>query len=222
MHHIEPWPFKPLPIVPTKIALMTQALTPPVHPQSSLRERANTLLQAQSTGLSIGKDASMALRVLFDLAATPETAHDALALLHELQVHQVELDLQNEELQSSRVDLEAACERQMQLHDASPGAQLVLNAKGVVLECNAQTLAQLRQTKPNVCGKPLSAWLVATDVPRLQAWLNQALGQKEASSLALMLRLPGGIDCPVIAAARANPLDNGILLTWVPAPADLS
>jgi hypothetical protein len=37
--------------------------------------------------------------VLHALASSPQTAADALTLLHELQVHQVELDLQAQELQ---------------------------------------------------------------------------------------------------------------------------
>lgn len=102
-------------------------------PTSSLRERAHTRLQANDAPTAgVAKNASDALRVLFDLASSPATAHDALALLHELQVHQVELDLQNEELQSSRAELEAAWTRQTQLHHASPSAQLVLDSSGVL------------------------------------------------------------------------------------------
>jgi PAS domain-containing protein len=188
------------------------------HPQSSLRERAKTLLQTQGAGLGVAKDASVALRVLFDLAASPSTAHDALALLHELQVHQVELDLQNEELLSSRAELEAACDRQMQLRDASPGALLVLDAQGCVLEVNALAENHLHTSGPKLVGKPLTGWLAAGDAPRVQAWLTQALTRQEAASLACTLRVPGHEDRAVIAAARANPLAPGTLLAWVDAP----
>jgi PAS domain-containing protein len=197
---------------------MTTANPSPLHPQSSLRERAKTLLQTQGAGLGVAKDASAALRVLFDLAASPTTAHDALALLHELQVHQVELDLQNEELQSSRAELEAACDRQMQLHDASPGAQLVLNEQGCVIEGNALAEQHLHASGPTLVGKALIGWLAVADVPRFQAWLTESMTRPEATSLAWTLRAPGREGRAVIAAARANPLAPGVLLAWVEAP----
>ncbi len=197
---------------------MTTTNASPAHPQSSLRERAKTLLQDQGAGLGVAKDASVALRVLFDLAASPSTAHDALALLHELQVHQVELDLQNEELLSSRAELEAACDRQTLLRDASPGAQLVLDAQGCVLEGNALAQQHLLASGPTLVGKALIGWLSAGDAPRVQAWLTQALTRQEATSLACTLRVPGHEGRAVIAAARANPLAPGTLLAWVDAP----
>ena len=197
---------------------MTTAHPSPAHPQSSLRERAKTLLQAQGPGLGVAKDASVALRVLFDLAASPSTAHDALVLLHELQVHQVELDLQNEELQSSRVELEAACDRQLQLRDASPGAQLVLDDQGRVIEGNALALQHLHASGPQLLGKALTGWLAAADVPRMQVWLSQALTRHQASSLAWVLQVPGHEGRAVVAAACANPLAPGVLLSWVDAP----
>ena len=198
---------------------MTSANRTPTSPPLNLRERAKTLLQAHGAGIGVAKDASAALRVLFDLAASPSTAHDALALLHELQVHQVELDLQNEELLSSRAELEAACDRQMLLRDASPGAQLVLDVNGCVIEGNALAHQHLHASGPTLEGKALTGWLAAADVPRVQAWLTQALTRQEAMSLALTLHVPGHDGRAVVAAARANPLAPGLLLAWVNAPA---
>jgi PAS domain-containing protein len=199
---------------------MTSANPSPTSSTLNLRERAKTLLQAHGAGIGVAKDASAALRVLFDLAASPSTAHDALALLHELQVHQVELDLQNEELLSSRAELEAACDRQMLLRDASPSAQLVLDDKGCVIEGNALAQQHLHASGPMLVGKDLTGWLAAADVPRVQAWLAHALTHQEAMSLALTLRVPGYESCSVIAAARANLLAPGVLLAWVEAPAN--
>lgn len=187
-------------------------------PQSSLRERAKTLLQARGAGLSEAKDASVALRVLFDLAASPNTAHDALALLHELQVHQVELDLQNEELQTSRAELEATCDRQHQLHNASACAQVMLDGQACLLECNDLALQHLNTTESLAHGKTLMPWLAAADVPRAQAWLALSLKGQPTPSLALVLRTPGREGRAVVAAARTNPLSPGVLLAWIDAP----
>jgi PAS domain-containing protein len=192
----------------------------PLHfqEQSSLRERAQTLIQVKGAGFNMAKDASVALRVLFDLASSPDTALDAITLLHELQVHQVELDLQNEELQSSRVDLESASERQLLLLEASPSAQLVLDNQHRVLECNAHAMACLKQTLPTCSGQPLTAWLTPEQSPQVQAWLTRAQNSPGALSMHLVLRVDGLDDRAVCASARANPLESGVLLAWVDMP----
>lgn len=192
----------------------------PLHfqQQSSLRERAQTLIQVKGAGFNMAKDASVALRVLFDLASSPDTALDAITLLHELQVHQVELDLQNEELQSSRVDLESASERQLLLLEASPSAQLVLDNQHRVLECNAHAMGCLKQTLPTCSGQPLTAWLTPEQSPQVQAWLTRAQNSPDALSMHLVLRVVGLADRVVCASARANPLELGVLLAWVDMP----
>ncbi|WP_199222056.1 hypothetical protein [Limnohabitans sp. Jir72] len=189
-----------------------------IHSPSVLRERAQALLQAKGASLTAAKDPSTALRVLFDLASSPDTAHDALALLHELQVHQVELDLQNEELQRSRAELESAWAYQLQWHDASPSAQLVLDEAGCLLECNAGALKSLNQDIQHVLGKRLETWLAAGDVPGVQAWLAVAQKSDQPVSLCLQLHAADQTMRSVCAAAQANPMAPGVLVAWVDLP----
>lgn len=187
-------------------------------PSPNLRERAQSRLHAKHTPTDVAKDASKALRVLFDLASSPATAHDALALLHELQVHQVELDLQNEELQSSRAELEASWTRQTQLMDASPSAQLILDGSGCLAACNVQALRCLAQSWPQLLGKPLNTWICPMDRPRVQAWRKNAEQRSQPISLGFSLQAGGATARAVWAAACANPLSPGVLMSWVDAP----
>eukprot|EP01030_Chromulinospumella_sphaerica_P004249 gene4249-4160_t len=82
-----------------------------------LMETLRTLTPWNASGTWI--DATQALRVLFDLAANADTAADALALLHELQVHQVELDLQTEELSQSLLQLDLLMAQSQRIGSAS-------------------------------------------------------------------------------------------------------
>jgi len=70
--------------------------------RDDLRSRAVVHLNGPDARAHAG--ASAAFGVLYELASSPSTAPDALALLHELQVHQVEVDLQDEELRHARVE----------------------------------------------------------------------------------------------------------------------
>jgi len=77
-----------------------------------------------------------ALTLLHSLAAKPETAGDALKLLHELQVHQVELDLQQEQTQQECSQHIEDLAQYNALFDFAPFAYLSLGPEGVVLAAN--------------------------------------------------------------------------------------
>jgi nitrogen fixation/metabolism regulation signal transduction histidine kinase len=187
----------------------------PVNVSMALRDRAQALLEAKGASLTAAKDPSRALRVLFDLASSPDTAPDALALLHELQVHQVELDLQQEELQRSRAELEAAWAYQLQWHDASPSAQLVIDETGRLMECNAGALKALQQDLQSVLGRRLETWVAPSDVPAVRAWLAHAQASPQSTACRFALQESAAGRRAVVAAARANPMASGVLVAWV-------
>ena len=81
----------------------------------------------------VGTDA---LALLHGLASAPQTASDSLKFLHELQVHQVELDLQHEQAQQEcRQHIEDLA-HYTALFDLAPFAYLSLDAGGVVIAAN--------------------------------------------------------------------------------------
>ena len=61
-------------------------------------------------------------------AAAPQTESDPARLLHELEVHQIELELQNAELRQARDELEAALENYTDLYDFAPAGYFTLAA----------------------------------------------------------------------------------------------
>ena len=77
-----------------------------------------------------------ALTLLHGLASAPETASDALKLLHELQVHQVELDLQHEQAEQDRRQLTEDLTNYTALFDLAPFAYLALEPEGLVIATN--------------------------------------------------------------------------------------
>src|SRR5205807_2687033 len=61
---------------------------------------------------------------------------DFRRLVHELQVHQVELEMQNDELLRAREDLEESRSKYADLYDFAPVGYFTLDGNGVVLEVN--------------------------------------------------------------------------------------
>lgn len=58
-------------------------------------------------------------------------------LVHELQVHQMELELQNEELRASHLALDCARARYFDLYDLAPVGYVTVGTSGLVLEARA-------------------------------------------------------------------------------------
>ena len=61
---------------------------------------------------------------------------DTRRLVHELQVHQIELEMQNEELMQTRAELEAALRQYTDLYDFAPVGYFTLARDGTILQVN--------------------------------------------------------------------------------------
>lgn len=105
--------------------------------QSHLRVDAEARLRHGITPPSNGwtVDAE-ALALLFRLASDPDRAADALKLLHELQVHQVELDLQLNQLESTEREIPDELTRYQMFFQFAPVGYLVLGYDGRIIESN--------------------------------------------------------------------------------------
>ena len=100
-----------------------------------LRQKAEDLLKLKSSG-------------------TPSSLSEieTLKLMHELEVHQVELELQNNELRQAWAEAEVANDKYIGLYDFAPSGYFTLSGKGVIIELNlsgAKMLGKDRQHLKN-------------------------------------------------------------------------
>ena len=114
-----------------------------------------------------------ALAVLHRLATSPSTADGALALLHELQVHQVELDMQTEELRESRVELESELRRQIDLYDLQPVGCFTVNGDCIVQELNLMGARMLGIERDQGVAEALDSFFVPSDGAALRELISK-------------------------------------------------
>ncbi len=93
-----------------------------------------------------------------------DTHHaDIMKVLHELHVHQIELELQNEELQRTHYALEKSRSDYMRLYHDAPVGYIVLDQSGITRKVN-HTFAQMLGVKPEtISGTPFADFLVDDD-----------------------------------------------------------
>ncbi len=84
-------------------------------------------------------------------------------LLHELQVHQIELEMQNEELRESNNALDIVRTRYFDLYDLAPIGYLTLNQHGLIQQANLTVASLLGMVRSSLIKQPLSKLILKAD-----------------------------------------------------------
>ncbi len=120
----------------------------------TLRKKAEALLSASQT------------------AGETFTSVEYQELLHELQVHQIELELQNDELRTTQVNLQESRSRYMQLYHNAPVGYVVLNSAGIIIEANGTFASMVDQEPTRLHGRAFADFLIPEDQPIFRARLR--------------------------------------------------
>lgn len=102
-----------------------------------------------------------------ELESKPKSSRKSAAekesLLHELQVHQIELEMQNDELRQTRAALEDSHKRITDLYDFAPVGYLSINEEGRIVEANLTTSSLLGYEKRTLIGIPFTGLVYRDD-----------------------------------------------------------
>ena len=109
--------------------------------------------------------------------APPRTDADTQRLLHELQVHQVELEMQNAELQGARDEMEAMLEKFTDLYDFAPVGYFSLDEQGQILEVNLTGAALLGVERSRLIHRRLQHFVTPTSRPVFLAFLEKVFAE---------------------------------------------
>ncbi|KUO49545.1 MAG: hypothetical protein APF76_03290 [Desulfitibacter sp. BRH_c19] len=89
----------------------------------------------------------------------PVTREELQRLVHELEVHQIELELQNEELQQVRLELDAHLSQYTELYDFAPVGYFTLERDGTIIKANLTGSHLLGIDRSRLVNSPFSIFI---------------------------------------------------------------
>ncbi|MEI6647925.1 MAG: PAS domain S-box protein [bacterium] len=123
----------------------------PLLPYVGLSDTSNLRRQAE-------KKAALSPKTITHL-----TLEDAQLMVHELDIHQIQLEMQNEELRQIQAELHASRVRYFDLYDLAPAGYLTLGKNGLIQEANLCAATLLGGARGELVGRPISKFLRKSD-----------------------------------------------------------
>jgi PAS domain S-box-containing protein len=121
----------------------------------------------------------------------PKSAADTQRLFHELQVHQVELEMQNTELRQTRDELESALENYTDLYDFAPVGYFTLAPNGAIELVNLTGASLVGIERSGLVGRSFGLLVAAEFRPAFNSFLQQVFASPNKQSRDFPLLRPG-------------------------------
>lgn len=117
---------------------------------------------------------------------------DVRRLLHELQVHQIELELQNAELMQARDEIEDGLRRYTELYDLAPVAYLTLDNDFVIRQVNLTGATLLGTERSRLIGRPFKMFVAPDDRSGFADFVARTLASHELETCEVALKHTDG------------------------------
>ncbi len=121
----------------------------------------------------------------------PLSEQEARHLLHELETHEGELELQNEDLRRTQAKFETSRARWANLYDLAPVGYCTLNEKGLIQEANLATAQLLGEARAVLITQSLASYIVPEDQDTFFRHRKQLLDTGTPQAFDLRLKRKG-------------------------------
>ncbi|MFI3189373.1 MAG: PAS domain-containing protein, partial [Methylococcales bacterium] len=118
------------------------------------------------------------------------TTRSAEELLHELQVHQVELEIQNENLRQSYEAVAESQQDYFELYEFSPVGYLTLSHQGLIEKINLTGATLLGKNHSQLLQRRFAGFINATDTTRWHLFFAQVMRGNEQKTIEIILTQP--------------------------------
>jgi two-component system cell cycle sensor histidine kinase/response regulator CckA len=170
-------------------------MTPPTPPDAAeLRRRAEARLSEKQKSHR-------------SQAGAERTAHDTHRLVQELQIHQIELEMQNEQLEQARTETEAALELYTDLYEFAPSGYFTLDRDGTIRQANLTGSGLLGVDRSHLVNRNFQLFVAENSRPVFQAFAAKVFASHARETCEAMLLREG--KPPFYARIEAVSSDSG-------------
>jgi PAS domain S-box-containing protein len=120
-------------------------------------------------------------------SASHLSAGEAQKLIHELEVHQIELKLQNEELLLAKEQSEVDSAKYTELYDFAPTGYFTLSKEGEIIELNLAGAEMFRKNRADLRNRSLSLYVHYNSKPAFAYFLENAFETKTKQTCEIAL-----------------------------------
>jgi PAS domain S-box-containing protein len=141
-----------------------------------MRNKINKKENEQSSvAVSIRQKAEDQLKKRHSVKAPPVTEADTRKLLHELEVHQVELEMQNEELKIALDKAATATDKFTELYDFAPAGYFTLDRNGIICQLNLNGARMLGKERAGLVKDNFKQFITPDNLPVFNDFLRKIL-----------------------------------------------
>ena len=119
-------------------------------------------------------------------------------VIHELEVHQLELEIQNEELRRAQLEAEEARDRYLDLYELSPVGYLTVDRSGRMLEANRSAETMVGVPKHELIGRAFQSILSEVDADCFYLHLRRVFELKSKQRCEVMINRADGTSFPAL------------------------
>lgn len=161
----------------------------PDTPLSNGRESSVTHDAPNTAQLMRRRAEDMALEKLAQLPVGQpvRSPEEMQQLMHELAVHQIELEMQNDELRRVQQELEASRARYFDLYDLAPVGYITVSDAGVILEANLTAATLLGVPRSALVKRPISRFIVKSQQDIYYQYRKQLMETGQAQTCELQV-----------------------------------
>jgi len=145
----------------------------------------------------------------------PTEEADIKKLLHELQVHQIELEMQNEELQIAYETAEEALKKHTMLYDLAPIGFFVLNEASSIIELNFTGAEMLKEPRFSLVNSNFRIFIAEDSLVEFDQFFDRIYASSAKESCHLKLGYDQQLLCTVYVEGVITGDDQQCLLSVV-------
>ena len=140
---------------------------------------------------------------------------DILRLVHELEVHQIELEMQNEELLLAKEQAELATAKYVELYEFAPSGYFILSREGHIIQLNIAGSQILDKIRSQIKNHLFSFFVTNESEPDFKLFLSRVFSSNTKEECELSLSTPNNVPVTVHLTGIAEPDKDECFVTMV-------